>query len=918
MGHKKRLSPSGAKRGTPAVVPGVLQENLLKSIPMMLIDGGEGQMNLLYEALKARDYQVWLFHDANEALAYLSRVEILVIDAAVANQPRSSKFIKTPTILVLSAHGAERLPPWLEARHVFLLPYPENPADFLERLPDYLFPRLPGLEVTSYDVEQLALLFGITRSLGSHLDIKDLFERIVALAPYLDADFAALLVQEGDETIYYRSTQPGCEELVGPVGRRFAQRLLKDGLEGWILRHNQPVILPNTMIDSRWFRASYLPDAPYCVIGLPIYLARVDARGTYILGHHQTGHFDEESFSLLETVLNQVGLAIENALLFKNQSERSVQLALINEVSQAATSILNLDVMLATVVQAIQRSFAFYSVSVHLYNPENQLIELRARAMADRHSFTTPLPAVPPLTTRLRQGLIGWSVATSKTILANDVTQDPRYVTEHKDTRSELCVPVTLGIKTIGALDLQSTQLEAFDKHHVAALETLADQLAIAIENARLYDEINQHIKELRSLYEISQAVTSTLDLQNTLTLVTDHTTRLMGAAAASVALRDDETNEVRFAAASGEGSTVVIGLRLALGQGLAGWVADQGQPVIVPDVYADNRFFVEVDKMSGFTTQSILCVPLQTKGHTIGAIEVMNKKNGTFNRDDLALLQALALSAATAIENARLYEEQTRTIQRLAETQSQLIQSAKMAAVGELAAGVAHEINNPLTTIIGLTSLLVDSETYPEDDERYEDLQMVNAEARRARDIVRSLLGFARADIPQRQPGNLNEVIEEAVFLVYNKSVSQKVRLVKQLAPLPEMYLDVNQMKQVFVNLLSNAVQAMTDNEPGGRPAVLSIATTVQAGENGRERGPVLVCTVGDTGKGIQPEHLDKIFDPFFTTKEVGQGTGLGLSISYGIIEKHGGAISVQSTPGQGTQFTVTLPAAARRPGEG
>jgi signal transduction histidine kinase len=292
-----------------------------------------------------------------------------------------------------------------------------------------------------------------------------------------------------------------------------------------------------------------------------------------------------------------------------------------------------------------------------------------------------------------------------------------------------------------------------------------------------------------------------------------------------------------------------------------------------------------------------------------------MNKKRGTFNSDDLSLLQALAVPAATAIENAQLYEEQTRTIQRLAETQNQLVQSAKLAAVGELAAGVAHEINNPLTTITGLTSLLLDT-PLPDifSEEILEDLQMINKEARRARDIVRSLLDFARAGLPQRQPTDFNQLIEEAIFLVYTKSVSQKITLEKSLTPLPQMLLDINQMKQVIVNLLNNAVQAMLAYPE--QLAVLTISTQLKplhtanlAQEQNGKASQAVVCKITDTGQGIKLEHLDKIFDPFFTTKEVGQGTGLGLSISYGIIEKHGGSITVESTYGQGSTFTLVLP---------
>lgn len=905
-----------------------------KSIQITLIDNAQ-QLQPLHQALQAHGYQTRLLHSTNEALTYLSNTDLLLMNAAVANQPTSRKLIKAPRILVLTQNGKDRLPSWLEAHHVQMLPCPQDPDNLIQHLPEYIVPSPPTeARLDSTSTEDLALLFGITQSLSGHLDIDELFERILALAPRLNADFAAILVQEGDDTIYYRSSQPGREELTGPAGRRFAKRLLKESLEGWVVRHSQAVLLPNTMNDSRWFRASYLPDEEHCVVALPITLDRVEATGVYMIGHPEPGHFTGADIPLLEAVAIQIGMAIENAMLFKNQSERSVQLSLINEVSQAATSILNLDVMLRTVVEAIRRSFAFYSVSIHLYNRETQLVELRAKAPFDRHDSEPPQK---PVIHKLRQGLIGWAIATNKTILANDVRQDPYYIfnNSNKKVRAELCVPITLGVKTIGVLNLQSTQLEAFDKYHVSAMETLADQLAIAIENAQLYDAINQRVKELKSLNEIGQAITSTLDLRKTLTLITDHTTRLMNVAAASVALRDNATGEVWFAAASGEGSDVVLGLRIPLGQGVAGWVAEKGEPVIVPDAYNDERFYTDVDDNSGFVTKSILCAPLQTKGQTIGAVEVMNKKNGTFNKEDQSLLQALAVSAATAIENAQLYEEKIRTIERLAETQNQLVQSAKLAAVGELAAGVAHEINNPLTTIIGFTSLLRDTSVPASEEQRQQDLETIYEEARRAKDIVRSLLDFARADTPKRQPMDLNQLIEEAILLVYTKSVSQKIELRKSLAPLTEVYLDANQIKQIIVNLLNNAVQAMWDNEDS--PAILTITTshvsrplgTPQA--NGiasntmhetsttklvtnvnqakTESQSFIVCKITDTGHGIKPEHLDKIFDPFFTTKEVGQGTGLGLSISYGIIEKHGGTIEVESKVGEGTTFIVTLP---------
>ena len=264
--------------------------------------------------------------------------------------------------------------------------------------------------------------------------------------------------------------------------------------------------------------------------------------------------------------------------------------------------------------------------------------------------------------------------------------------------------------------------------------------------------------------------------------------------------------------------------------------------------------------------------------------------------------MTSLAAPAATAIENARLYEDLREGMRRLEETQTQLVQSAKLAAVGELAAGVAHEINNPLTSIIGFTRLLLEDDTANE--QAHHDLEMIDREAARAREIVRGLLDFARTGDPVLAPADLNALLEEAVMLVCTRSVQNKVSLTKDMAPLPPIMLDANQIKQVIVNLLNNAVQAMPD---GGH---LAVSTRLIEREFGSASCHVAAVYVSDSGVGIPPENLGRIFDPFFTTKEVGQGTGLGLSVSHSIVERHNGKIEVESAPGAGSTFTVFLPA--------
>jgi signal transduction histidine kinase len=745
---------------------------------------------------------------------------------------------------------------------------------------------------------RISLLYQVARELGGQLDTDQLLDQVLALGQRLGAQFAYVIVEEKDGTLHFKSTAPGRQDFVGAIGRQLARRMLRNGVEGWVLENRQPLLIVDTLADARWYQPAYLPEIDRSALCVPLQMERSGARGTWTLTNRQPGAFHPDDVPLVESVAAQVAVALENTLLFRAESERSLHLSLINEVSQAAASILSLDLMLTTVSQAIQRRFGYLRVSIFLVDSEAGVVRIRSQANAYGDRITLEYQQ------RLGEGLVGQAAQESRTKLANDVSQYPGYLRvgfEAEMIRAELAVPIRLGSKVVGVLDLQSGETDAFRPQDIATMELLADQLSIAIENARLYGEIRQRVEELTTLNKISQAVTSTLDLQETLTIITDHTTRLLGVAATSVVLYDENNNDLWFAAASGEGSDFVLGMRLAIGQGIAGWVFQQGEPVLVPDTMQDTRWFGGFDRDSGFTTRSILCVPLQAKGQTIGAIEAINKESGPFDEEDLRLLTLMAAPAATAIENAKLYEALRQGMRKLEETQAQLIQSAKLAAVGELAAGVAHEINNPLTSIIGFTRLLLDD--MPPDHEMRADLETIDREAARTRHIVRTLLDFARTSDPVLVPADLNALVEETIMLVCTRSVLARISLEKRLSELPPVMLDVNQIKQVLVNLLNNSVQAMSE---GGSLKVVTGLTEREVDGVSRRMAAV---RVSDSGMGIPPESLGRIFDPFFTTKEVGQGTGLGLSVSYSIVEKHKGRIEVQSEPGKGSTFTVLLP---------
>jgi signal transduction histidine kinase len=318
--------------------------------------------------------------------------------------------------------------------------------------------------------------------------------------------------------------------------------------------------------------------------------------------------------------------------------------------------------------------------------------------------------------------------------------------------------------------------------------------------------------------------------------------------------------------------------------------VIRSGQPLLINDVPNDPRFAHQSDP----EIRSALCAPLVVKDEVVGAIQVINKINGQFDSDDQALFLSIAASVAAAIENSRLYSELADFAQELERSQAQLVQAEKMAAVGRLAASIAHEINNPLQAIHNSLHLTLRPNLSPDKQARY--LAMAQEEVERLIDIVRRLLEFYRPSRGRRAVTDVNSVIENVLTLMNKRLQHGRISVETRLAPnLPSLPIVQDQVAQVFLNIVINAVEAMSD---GGR---LSIRSALA-----KDRKWVY-ATFADNGPGMDEETKASIFEPFFTTKRT--GTGLGLAISYGIIERHGGRIEVQSSAGNGSTFVVRLP---------
>ncbi len=262
--------------------------------------------------------------------------------------------------------------------------------------------------------------------------------------------------------------------------------------------------------------------------------------------------------------------------------------------------------------------------------------------------------------------------------------------------------------------------------------------------------------------------------------------------------------------------------------------------------------------------------------------------------RDELASLEVAFNSMEERLKNALWSLEHT--IEKLREKQAQLVEAEKLASIGKLAAGIAHEINNPLTSVLTFSNLML--EQCPPSDPRHEKLKLMARETNRARNIVRQLLNFGRETVIRPEKININRPVSEIIDSLAAQDAFKGIGLDLKLGEdLPEIQADPAQIGQVVMNMLLNAIHAIT------APGRIEVST--------RLNGSSIEIIFSDSGAGIAEEHLHKIFDPFFTTKDASKGTGLGLAVSYGIIKKHGGEIDVASAPGKGTTFTVRLPTA-------
>ena len=402
----------------------------------------------------------------------------------------------------------------------------------------------------------------------------------------------------------------------------------------------------------------------------------------------------------------------------------------------------------------------------------------------------------------------------------------------------------------------------------------------------------------LEILHQVAETVSRSLDVEEILRTTLEALTHVTGHEISSLHLIDEDGRTLRLRGDRGLSARLrEVNRVLPVGEGLIGRVAATGEILRLenvasaPDVFPPAKDAVRFEQVRGF-----VCVPIRSRGRILGTLSLGRQTAIGFADSEVTLVQATADQVGIALDNARLYQQTVRQLEDLKHTQAQLIHAEKLSAVGELASGVAHEINNPLTTILGQAHLLLsEHEATPAVRER---LKIIVEETSRAARIVQNLLMFARHYTPERRPCSLADQARRVLDLKSYQLQQDNILVETEFGPCPPVYADENQIQQVLLNLIQNAHQAMV-----GHPEARVLTVRIAAGPS-HARLEVL-----DTGPGIPAEVLSRIFDPFFTTKPPGDGSGLGLSISYGLISEHHGRLWGENRPGGGAAFIVELP---------
>lgn len=718
--------------------------------------------------------------------------------------------------------------------------------------------------------DEVQTLFDLSKSLTEVLDLSEVLNRVVEAARRLtNAEEGMILLPDEDGGQLYLRAKVGIDI---EVARNFRIRT-EDTLAGRVYGTGQPVLIGAQ--GPLKVKTEYLVNAllyvPINYEGRVIGVLGVNNKTTDVI-------FNARHQDLLQNLASFAAVAIENARNHEETLQRAKELQMLVEASQKLNSSLSLETTLPNICDQLMRVGNANSVSIYMWNREtNQLETLGRRLQAVWPQAQGPVIDLSRMA-RLQRSLdaqTGFAVRRADAPGTGEMELLTRYGLDTLQT-----VPIVGGETLLGVVLFyyivppeRLLDIDTIHRIQVMTIELLA----------MLSSQGNQ--SKPKGVFRIL-----------------DNVVQLAGAAWGEVAIAASDHQSLNVQVSSGTAVWLQpLQPMLDLNRFPDLVEAIEGQVVIVRSGDAKPTPGVRI-LLDQTQCRSVIGLPLIQRSKSQGMVLVGDtRRNRTFGQRDIDMARAVVAQAATALDNARLFHRLERSLIELKETQERLVQTARLSAMGELAAAVAHQINNPLTTIMVDSEMMLLDES--PDSQNYQSLQAIHRAGKRASGVARRLLAISRPDDPEAPPERIDVVdtIQGVLSLVKGHIERDRIRILATLPedPLPPVWAGQGQLDDIWLNLLLNAHDALMGREDGQ----IGISAAHNPGEEGVE------VVVWDNGPGIPERIIQDIFKPFFTTKPPGEGTGLGLHICRQTAERVGGTISVSSVPGEGARFTVKLP---------
>jgi signal transduction histidine kinase len=790
----------------------------------------------------------------------------------------------------------------------------------------------------------------------SAFDLQAVLDTLVESAARLcEADMAAITRQKGDA--YYRAGSYGFTPQFVDYVKDIPVRPERTTITGRTLLEGKLIHLPDVHADSDYAfsEGQKLSGDPRTFLGVPL-LREGNPVGALVLARRAVRPFSKKQIELVTTFADQAVIAIENVRLFDEVQARTTDLqeslqqqtATADVLKVISRSAFDLKSVLTTLTESAQALCGASLGIICLRDGEVMRLQAESGCTQAFIEFMQANPIRPG-----RDTITGRVFMDGKPVHVPDVQLDPEYDFGRApmigDYRAVLAVPLMRDGAVEGVLLLGRPEPGPFSQRQIDLVQTFADQAVIAIENARLFYEVQAKTSELTETLEYQTATGDVLNVisrsPNNLQPVMDtivHTTRRLCQSEYALMLQRHDDGAYRIAAHSNANHELIDWIRnnpVMAGDGSAvGIVAAEKQTIHLPDALADPRF-TDLRRQQQSKARTMLGVPLLRNQTVIGVVFLARTEVRPFSDKQVELVSSFADQAVIAISNVELFEEvQERTrelslsLDELRTAQDRLVQTEKLASLGQLTAGIAHEIKNPLNFVNNFSALsaelidelnevlkpaALDDKTREEIEELTHmlkgNLEKVVQHGKRADSIVKNMLLHSREGSGEHRPVDINAIVEESLNLAYHGARAERsgfnITLRRDLDPNAGMIdLYPQEITRVFLNLISNGFYAATKRKEAGDETfepTLS-ATTKSLGNSVEIR-------IRDNGTGIPLEVKEKMFNPFFTTKPAGEGTGLGLSMSHDIVVKqHGGKIDVDTMPGVFTEFIITLPRTA------